>query len=390
MKMIKDLAALTSLSVRESNEILQVPVNKIESKRQVRTRFEKIEELANSFKTEGQQTPITIVGPNSVGMYTILRGERRWRAAQLAEFKTIDAIICNKEQTQSDIVAGQLIENIQREDLTALEIASSLQELFAAEWANKKIAERIGKSESYVSTYLSLNKLPDEIKDLNYEGYVTDATSLVTLRKMYDLNMEQTLSIVQEIHENQGVTRNQIRKLFSAMQASEKGAAAPSLSSVLSDSKEKEKTEIGSLQPAQSNTPTGGDAAEESEANENSPVTTTSDNVYLEQSEYGVESEPNQELSPQSTTPLNHEAVTPKEEVQSDPIASLGARRINPSKLVIEVLVIGDQEEHLGQLLVDYVSENKDKAWVNIDDVPMEVDVGSISILEIRDKNNEN
>ena len=161
MKKVKNLAALVGLNEKSTNTVKAIPVNDIESKRQVRVHFENIEELAESFKTEGQQTPITVTGPNSVGMYTILRGERRWRAAKLAGFETIDALVSNKDQSQSDVIAGQLVENIQRENLNALEIAQSLQELSDAGWNNRKIAKRLGKGDSYVSEHLSLNKLPD-------------------------------------------------------------------------------------------------------------------------------------------------------------------------------------------------------------------------------------
>lgn len=382
MKKIKNLAALTELSSSSVNEVYQIPVDQIESKRQVRGRFENIEELAESFKSEGQQTPITITGPNSVGLYTILRGERRWRAAKLAGLATIDALISNKDQNQSDIVAGQLIENIQRENLTALEIATSIQELSEAGWSNRKIGQRLGKSEPYVSMHLSLNKLPDEIKELNNKGYVTDGSSLVTLRKMYEISAEKTLHIVQEIEANKGISRSQIRKYFADMQAPKDKEPIDSSLDIENEGQDAKQAQIDppgtvSIDPV-------------TEQKTSSNLAHVDDNHHEPKIEKEIDGVSNQKGVEPQVTATTDAPFTHNEPTQPDPFESLGARNIDPSRFVIDVLISADDNDYIGQLLIGYVSTSKDRAWVIVEGTPMEVDISAISIMEVREAKNEN
>lgn len=368
MKKIKNLAALTELSSSRVNEVYQIPLNEIESKRQVRVRFENIEELAESFRSEGQQTPITVTGPNSVGIYTILRGERRWQAAKLAGFETIDALISNKDQNKSDIVAGQLVENIQRENLTALEIAQSIQELSEARWSNRKIGQRLGKSESYVSMHLSLNKLPDKIKNLNYKGYVSDGSSLVTLRKMYELDAEKTLRIAEEIEENKGISRSQIRQYFAEMQAP--------------------KTE----DPAEQAAPTLEDPTSESLLEPTTEQQTSLDSDDNIQHETSTENEDKGVSQNVLTTPVANATQKPStmQAEEIDTFKGLEEFKIASDRFAIDVLVSEEDEAHIGQLLIGYVPTSKDRAWVVIEGTPMEVNISAITIVEVRDIKNEN
>jgi len=96
------------------------------SKAQVRKRFRNIEELAATLVTEGQQSPIIVSPKGEDGKYVIQKGERRWRACKHADIPTIDIIVNDKNQGELDETAGELIENIQRDDLTPLEIAEAL------------------------------------------------------------------------------------------------------------------------------------------------------------------------------------------------------------------------------------------------------------------------
>ena len=85
-------------------------------------------------------------------------------------------------------MAGQLIENIQRDDLTPLEIGLAIAELIAAGWSQRKIAQYLGKNASYVSIYATLANIDDALTFLHNEKLVTDASSLATLHKMHELN----------------------------------------------------------------------------------------------------------------------------------------------------------------------------------------------------------
>lgn len=120
-----------------------------------------LQELANSLKEHGVLQPIVVIEHN--GNYRIVAGERRWRAAQLAGMNTIPAIIRSMDgQTQLEVA---LIENVQREDLTPLEMATSilkLQEQFNL--TINDIAKRVGKATSTVSNVKRLLRLPDAAK----------------------------------------------------------------------------------------------------------------------------------------------------------------------------------------------------------------------------------
>lgn len=377
MKKVKNLAALVGLNEKSTNTVKAIPVNDIESKRQVRVHFENIEELAESFKTEGQQTPITVTGPNSVGMYTILRGERRWRAAKLAGFETIDALVSNKDQSQSDVIAGQLVENIQRENLNALEIAQSLQELSDAGWNNRKIAKRLGKSDSYVSEHLSLNKLPDEIKKLNYQGYVTDRASLYSLRRIYELDPDKTFQIVKEIEENKGISRNQIRKYVAEIQNPNSQGIAPSLTTEEQQQNVQAEPITESFSEPQHVQDTSLETDLGEPVNEAQPISEVKTVVTKQATEPPVE-------------PNTAQGDYAKSKVQKHPVEDLGALNVGPFHFAVDVLVTTGDEDYIGQLLIGFVSQNKNKAWVSIEGTPMEVEVSAISIMEVRDTHNEN
>lgn len=121
-----------------------------------------LNELADSIRAQGIIQPL-VVRPTTNGYHEIIAGERRWRAAQLANFREVPVVI--KELSDQQALALSLIENIQREDLNAIEIALSLQRLIA-EFAltHETAALSIGRSRTAVSNLLRLLELPSEIK----------------------------------------------------------------------------------------------------------------------------------------------------------------------------------------------------------------------------------
>src|SRR5699024_994862 len=100
-------------------------------------RFRNIEELAATILTEGQQSPIIVFPKNREGKFVIQKGERRWRACKYAGIETIDLIVNDKIQDNLDETAGELIENIQRDDLTPVEIAEALNLFIEEGWKQK-------------------------------------------------------------------------------------------------------------------------------------------------------------------------------------------------------------------------------------------------------------
>ena len=121
-----------------------------------------LNELAASIREIGIITPIT-VRQTEQGNYQIIAGERRWRAAQKVGLTTLPAYIKVLEEDQ--VMEMALVENIQREDLNAIEIALAYQRLSEATgMTQEKISERVGKSRTSVTNYMRLLKLPAQIQ----------------------------------------------------------------------------------------------------------------------------------------------------------------------------------------------------------------------------------
>ena len=129
---------------------------------------EALEDLANSIRAQGVIQPI-VVRRIADQQYEIIAGERRWRASQLVRLETVPCLIKNVEDNAA--VAIALIENIQREDLNAIEEAVALQRLMTEfELSHQQVAEAVGKSRSAVSNLLRLNQLNDDVKQLVEHG----------------------------------------------------------------------------------------------------------------------------------------------------------------------------------------------------------------------------
>ena len=140
---------------------------------QPRTEFdeEALEELADSIRQLGIIQPITL-SKGDDGRYIIISGERRWRAAQRADLKTLPAYIREVDDEQMHAMA--LVENIQREDLNAIEIALGMQRLIEeCHLTQEALSERVGKKRSSVANYLRLLKLPAEVQLAIKEGLIS-------------------------------------------------------------------------------------------------------------------------------------------------------------------------------------------------------------------------
>tara|TARA_Y100001968_G_scaffold255406_1_gene241539 strand:+ start:85 stop:960 length:876 start_codon:yes stop_codon:yes gene_type:complete len=129
---------------------------------------EALEELASSIRSQGVIQPI-VVRLVSTDKYEIIAGERRWRAAQLAQLDVVPCLI--KDVPDEAAVAIALIENIQREDLNAMEEAQALDRLMKEfELTHQEVAEAVGKSRTTITNLLRLNNLNDDVKLLVEHG----------------------------------------------------------------------------------------------------------------------------------------------------------------------------------------------------------------------------
>ena len=148
-----------------SSNLNEIAISQIEpNPDQPRREFdpEALQELANSIKMLGIIAPITLRQVAN-DRYQIIAGERRWRASQLAGLQSIPAYIRTVED--ENVMEMALVENIQREDLNAIEIALAYQHLAETTGMTQaRISERVGKSRAAITNYLRLLKLPAQVQ----------------------------------------------------------------------------------------------------------------------------------------------------------------------------------------------------------------------------------
>ena len=172
---------------------------------------EKLEELAQSIRTHGVMQPL-LVSQNG-GRYTIIAGERRYRASRLAGLATLPVIV--KELSDKDILEISLIENIQREDLNAIEQAEALKTLMENySLTQDEIAKRVGKSRSAIANLTRLISLPAEIKQFVQKGVLSagHARALLPLEDPKKITDAAHLLISREFSVRQ--TEEYVRKLL--------------------------------------------------------------------------------------------------------------------------------------------------------------------------------
>lgn len=157
------------------DRVIYVDLNDIKpNSAQPRKHFdeEKLNELASSIKENGVIQPL-IVRKSKVG-YELVAGERRWRASRIAGLKKVPCIIRNFDEKQNAIVA--IIENMQREDLDAIEEAAGLLAMTKKYgFTQEQVSTALGKSRAYIANSLRLLKLPEEIQQYIVEGKLSAA-----------------------------------------------------------------------------------------------------------------------------------------------------------------------------------------------------------------------
>ena len=159
------LISTDNVSTQGSSTINEVAISHIEANpNQPRREFDPValEELANSLRQIGIVQPITLRQIDDE-RFQIIAGERRWRASQLAGLQAIPAYI--RTIKDENVMEMALVENIQREDLNAIEIALAYEHLLEKSgMTQEKVAERVGKSRAAIANYLRLLKLPAQVQ----------------------------------------------------------------------------------------------------------------------------------------------------------------------------------------------------------------------------------
>jgi ParB family chromosome partitioning protein len=226
----KNIFELFNNTGKEVHKIITLPMEMIQPSRyQPRLKFdeEALQELADSIKENGLIQPITVRQIDD--HYEIIAGERRYRAARLAGYEEIKCYVLSPSEDQAAQMA--LVENVQRENLSAIEEAKSyLQIMRQASLTQEQVARKIGKSQSAVANKIRLLNLPQEIQDGVVEGKITERHARALLsapenqqKKAYhhilkkELNVRETeayietLNLPEKTHKRQktqGFSRN--------------------------------------------------------------------------------------------------------------------------------------------------------------------------------------
>jgi ParB family chromosome partitioning protein len=179
--------------VSVAEEAFQIDVGLIEpSPVQPRTRFDEsaLRGLAESIRENGLVQPVVVRRKGS--RYELIAGERRWRAAQLAGLEKLPAVV--KDVPDDKLLELALIENIQREDLNAIEEALAYKSLIeAAGLTQEVLAQRVGRDRSYITNYLRLLKLPEDLQNMVQDGRLSTGHAR-TLLGASDIALQRRLA----------------------------------------------------------------------------------------------------------------------------------------------------------------------------------------------------
>jgi ParB family chromosome partitioning protein len=222
--------SLKSEVIEKASTSLRVPLDQIEiNPQQPRRDFDEValSELASSIKTHDIIQPLT-VSKLSNGKYRIIAGERRFRAAKIAGLKDVPVYI--RETKDSQLLELALLENLQRENLNAMEIAISYRRLMEElDYTQEQLAERMGKERSTVTNYIRLLKLPPDIQVAVRNGTISmgHARALINVDavekqlflfheiKNKELSVRQTEELVRRLYTQGNAVNNSVKSPLS-------------------------------------------------------------------------------------------------------------------------------------------------------------------------------
>lgn len=218
--------ALKTSVVEAATSMQRISVTEIEpNPKQPRRDFDEqaLQELAASLKLHDLVQPVT-VSQLPGGKYRLISGERRWRAAKLAGLKDIPAYI--RQANDQQLLELALLENLQREDLNAMEVALSYKRMMdELNHTQEQVAERMGKERSTVANYIRLLKLPPDIQVAVRKGDISmgHARALINVdtidKQLYifhetierKLSVRQTEELVRKLYKTGGPVKNSVK-----------------------------------------------------------------------------------------------------------------------------------------------------------------------------------
>lgn len=204
----------TSTASSTEKRVEEIPVSEIRpNPYQPRKGFdeEALQELAQSIEKSGVLQPI-LVRKSTIKGYEVIAGERRLRASKLVGLDTIPAIV--ETMNDEEMIEVSILENLQREDLSALEEAEAYKVMMEKlDLTQAEVAERLGKSRPYITNSLRLLKLPRPVKDLLQEGDL----SMGQARAILGLKNEADMVVLAQRAVDQHLTVRQLEKEVQAM-----------------------------------------------------------------------------------------------------------------------------------------------------------------------------
>lgn len=217
------VAAIQEPAVQTAaDEILQVPVEKIDpNPLQSRTIFQadRLQELAQSIRVNGVIQPL--VARKRGGRYQLVAGERRWRASKIAGLATVPVVV--QELSDEQLLEVTLIENIQREDLTPIEVARAFDRLVRdLKLSHEEIASRTGKDRTTITNTLRLLRLPADLQQMISEHRL----SMGHARAILGLPTEELQRQVAEKASAQSMSVRQVERLIQRMTESREPKSA--------------------------------------------------------------------------------------------------------------------------------------------------------------------
>jgi ParB family chromosome partitioning protein len=172
---------------------------------------EKIKELADSLKEAGMIQPVIVYKKDD--RYYLMVGERRWRAAQYLKWEKVPAII--KDLSPDELIVGALVENLQREDLNAIEVAEGIEILIREMGlTQEKAGERLGMNRSTLTNYLRLLRLPEAVKENVISGAVSQGHARALLALEDDTAMLNALSRILKNNLSVRQTENLVKDMM--------------------------------------------------------------------------------------------------------------------------------------------------------------------------------
>ncbi len=212
-------------AVVSSPQVNRLPLDRLQPNRfQPRSYFDSsgLDDLAESIKSQGIVQPLVVTpapsGTKELLQYTIIAGERRWRAARLAGLETVPVVVREIDNDQQ-MLEMALVENLQRADLNPVEEAEAYRTLGETfELSQEEIAARVGKGRTTVTNAVRLLRLPAEIQDFLREGRLT-AGQARPLLAMAD--PARQIEVAQRAVE-EGLTARELEALAAAPKASKK------------------------------------------------------------------------------------------------------------------------------------------------------------------------